>query len=548
MAFGAFVAVAMTLWILSPSEATAGLTTTTTTGGTTGSPGYTVSWTSTDGECESRGAGPGYSVEYPTTGTGLNTSTRGVYIQSGGMEGPFVGWGEADCDEDGTFTATLTWNGGSNNLPPPGVLVVKEEVEAARSGDGGSVDCVMEGADYDGEGLYYEWCGGVRYHVIEDPGPTPDPISLSPSAYGIMDEESALLSAEAWLDYTITCYNVRVTYDGVLDATTANPKAMIGQAIEATVDLGGLSNSGATFNWEITGEGQFKSYTIGATTATLDTTFATNLQVVQVAFARKNESTKAKFWCNVNLATPNLDEFTVKGNDVYIAEPESPTFTVTAGTVDFDPVVTTFFEAMGVSYTVPDTSEYGARGATGDPGILWKAFVDLDDPFMTVDAGKSTPDRARVCYFNTISKVYRRRQLNNNSWTNCPDNFSWTPPDCKLDKHWPVQTISSASGFFVEGQEQAEVDGPGFDMNSNYKACDMDDDHIVYLMFKPFDNGVARYFVPLASCTWNPHGTGSRSASTWSAGGSNSVSKGTVSSYPAHPEWSDVLTPDPWYP
>lgn len=255
MAVGAFLGVAIWAYALAPMEPASamGATTGGTSGGTTGSsPGYLVTLGEDTGECWSTGAGPGYPRYYANGDTELNTNSHVVTIDSGGTESnpmPNADWGEADCAEEGSgFTASFAWQEGSGGTLPPDVLIVKVEVTATAIGTSPDVACDMP-ADYD-FGAESAECVGVEWYVIENPGTTPDSITVTPTAYGAISEEYSgeLESAQATLDYTVTCYNVRVTYEGVLDANTTSPKAMIGHAIRATVNLDGLSNAGATFD------------------------------------------------------------------------------------------------------------------------------------------------------------------------------------------------------------------------------------------------------------------------------------------------------------
>lgn len=84
-------------------------------------------------------------------------------------------------------------------------------------------------------------------------------------------------------------------------------------------------------------------------------------------------------------------------------------------------------------------------------------------------------------------------------------------------------------------------------VNSLHKKVEMGDDYEVFLMFKPYDNGVASYYVPLDAYEWKPNGSATRSGSSWSMdGGATLASPHTIN--PLHPEWTSKVENDPNWP
>jgi hypothetical protein len=454
------------------------------------------------------------------------------------------------------------WEYDGTNIGPPEVLIVREAVEADAIGDYGSqytaVDCDMDNLEAtqleeenNTSGSNWKNCTGYRWRVIENPGENPGSISASPSAWAEMPQysENAMMGAYATLNYEVICYNVRINYTGVLDAETA-PKAMIGHAIRANVDLDGLSNSGAGFAWAIGGNGKFESYTASLGSASLDESFPTNLQNVQLAFAKVSMNTS--FVCEVNLATPDLDLMTLTGKPVDIYAPDPSAMTLQKGVMDISQFQSLwYFGPNGYMLTLPsDQSEYGVNaGQTNPVGVAWLAEVDIPTLFDAANSAAS-PDYSEVCYVNTLKKVYRRVQLNNGSWDPFPGNFTLTSPATyKCDSMFPYAWVSIDGRWPANGTDQIEADSPFIVVDSgDHKKVEMDDIHEVFLLFLPYANGVARYYVPLSSYEWTPDGAATRSGSNWSIDGTPPHNFGASgpNSFPPHPQWSSYVSATNW--
>lgn len=561
MAAGAFVAVAMGLWIFSPSEASAygattGGTTGGTSGGTTGTAGYNVSWESSDGSCYSRGVNvQPVEVEYPHTSTdSLGTSTNSVLVYSGavgnGQQGG--GPGEADCDEEGaTFTATLTWNA-YGGAATPDAVIVKETVYVRSQGKFSTLavdpgfeeedDGVQFDAEGTGEGTYGKWITATRWSVKYDDDEFT--VSNSPKAWASLATSDNLpfMYAEAQIDYTVTAYPVNLTVSGVLAGQETN-RILIGQELTATMSTGGFDpgESEIAYSWNVSGGDPFESftYTQSATTFVDWNDPVNQLAAVDFFYAEPNSSTVTCVF-----EVPELDIYAVADEFVEVEEPITTLVHAVIGEFQYIPNATnpTAFSLYGAS--IPEVS--------GVSGLIELYWVETPEDYW-IGAMKG-----QYAWVQTMEDR-NKSNLDNGGWLLIGD----PGPGLWLDHAHPYPTVG---GWYqaIGEMELSETskpyfrDKPGFDgidvipadadddQGQEFSSFGMryDTDYHLFLMYDPPGAYGSTAEVPLRCRTWLAYGQFVWTASGgWGAPVDGSDIGDPVEDYPNHPVWTGRFNP-----
>lgn len=430
-------------------------------------------------------------------------------------------------------------------------MIIEQFSFAAWTGNpAGSADCGMESCT-PSSSQWYGSSSGYDLNPMENPGLTFD-LEISPSASASLDEdsESDLTEADAEVSYTVKTYPVWIELDGVLDPGSS-PKALIGHAIKATVKTSDLPITLSSYAWTIGGSGKFESYSVSTSSATLDLTYPTDQSSVTVAFAKPSDG--VNFDCLVTVSNPpGFPSFTVKSKPVDIKTTTSQAFYFGKGAMDIAQIGNWYFGPNGAQVLLPNDPAYGGnRGEVATVGVYWRASVDIPSAFYTKNNGLPENSRSKVLYVNTLKKVYRRVQLDSGTWNAFPGNFAADPgPPLlrKLDKAFPYKELSSSGVFFAKPSfKQIEGDSPFIIVvTSEHQKVEMDDDNEVFLMFKPYDNGIASYYVPLSSQDWNPEGSATQSGSSWYVDSGHAITLGTQGDYPTHPSWTSTVSGGTW--
>jgi hypothetical protein len=166
----------------------------------------------------------GYSVTASSGGTWVSDGLNGEHAEGpyGGLNprgaGPATGGeggnpsypagpGSASCS--GQISMTLTWSGGSQNLPAPPVAIVKQTSTASWSGDSGS--CSNGLGDEPVEVEDGEYVTGTLYSTVNGPGNTINR-SCSPAASAALglNSPTSLAAGACSVNYSVAAYPVRL--------------------------------------------------------------------------------------------------------------------------------------------------------------------------------------------------------------------------------------------------------------------------------------------------------------------------------------------------
>lgn len=471
---------------------------------------------------------PTYTFSQQPTSSGWNFSPPNGYSRSESNTSVVY-----DGTLAGTVSITFTWNGGTNNEPPPQSAVVTETMQPSAISYIGSTPT---GTRTTNTGLPGNVTTRYEVKTVSNGSFTVTSPTMSASVSGAQG------NAHLSIGMTASASKVVVNLGGGI-GTDWSKRYLIGQQATASLNAGGLTPT--SYSWSADGGNPFKNWTAsqsGTTPSTTQPSLGTETGS-QFQFHFKTPTpggTRATVTCSAHLAVPS-GAAPAAGLDVNVSrdcavEAPSATLGVHQGSVQ-------------VSGTPPNYVYLGgAPGRTNDVGIYWLGTVTTPQAFVT------SGSYGRWNWTQLITMNEQR--MNAGIWeqiaTTIPpylpapsSSYSIIYGVRVLDGYYPYPEYdprysTNTGGWYpADGTEDGSDDTPGEDLEPEANITEKTylDSFNCYMMYEPPGGGSVA--VPLRKVVWFWKFHATKSGGVWSVPVDPTYAQWSFGAqYPEFPLWN----------